>query len=179
VGFEFVNEIVGGVIPHVFIPAVEKGVMEKMSEGIVAGYPVVDLRVRLYDGKHHPVDSKEIAFKTAGREAIKKAVKEAKPKLLEPVVNLEVSVPAHYMGEVTGDLNGRRGRVMGMDSEGDHQVIKAQVPLSEVQSYSATLRSMTGGEASYSIEFSHYDIVPHEAAEKVIAAYKEEEEEHH
>ncbi len=176
-GFEFVNEIVGGVIPGVFIPAVEKGVREKMDNGIIAGYPVVDLCVRLYDGKHHPVDSKEVAFKTAGREAIKKAVKEAKPKLLEPIVNLTVAVPAQYMGDITGDLNGRRGRVMGMDTQGDLQIIKAQIPMGEVQTYPAALRSMTAGEGSYTIEFSHYDLVPGDVQEQIVAKFEDKDEE--
>jgi elongation factor G len=176
-GFEFVDDVVGGVIPNSLIPAVEKGIREKMVDGVIAGYPVVDFRVSLYDGKHHPVDSKEIAFKTAGREAFKKAVKTAKPKLLEPIVNLTVAVPSRYMGDVTGDLNGRRGRVMGMDTQGDMQMIKAQIPLAEVQNYSASLRSMTGGEGSYMIEFSHYDIVPDHVAQGIIAQYEEKEEE--
>lgn len=176
-GFEFLDEIVGGVIPNVFIPAVEKGVREKMDQGIVAGYPVVDLRVKLYDGKFHPVDSKEVAFKTAGREAIKKAVKDAKPKLLEPIVNLTVEIPAQYMGDITGDLNGRRGRVMGMDTHGDMQVIKAQIPQGEVLTYPAVLRSMTGGEGSYEIEFSHYDIVPGDVAETIMAKFEDKDEE--
>jgi elongation factor G len=176
-GFEFLDEVVGGVIPNVYIPAVEKGIREKMDQGIVAGYPVVDLRVRLYDGKYHPVDSKEIAFKTAGREAIKKAVREAKPKLLEPIVDLTVEIPAKYMGDITGDLNGRRGRVVGMDTHGDMQVIKAQIPLGEVQTYPAVLRSMTGGEGSYAIDFSHYDIVPGDVAETIIAKYEDKDEE--
>jgi elongation factor G len=167
---------VGGVIPNQFIPAVEKGIVEKMATGVIAGYPVVDVRVRLYDGKHHPVDSKEVAFKTAGREAFKKGIKSAKPKLLEPIVDLTVAIPAQFMGDITGDLNGRRGRVMGMDQDGDLQIIKAQVPLAEVQSYSASLRSITGGEGSYSIEFSHYDVVPGEVAEGIIAKFEDKDE---
>jgi elongation factor G len=176
-GFEFVDDVVGGVIPNSLIPAVEKGIREKMVDGVIAGYPVVDFRVSLYDGKHHPVDSKEIAFKTAGREAFKKAVKSAKPRLLEPIVDLTVAVPSRYMGDVTGDLNGRRGRVIGMDTQGDVQMIKAQIPLAEVQNYSASLRSMTGGEGSYTIEFSHYDIVPDHVAQGIISQYEEKEEE--
>ncbi len=176
-GFEFVNEIVGGVIPGPLIPAVEKGIREKMVDGVIAGYPVVDFRVRLYDGKHHPVDSKEVAFKIAGREAFKKAVKDAKPKLLEPIADITVVVPSEMMGDITGDLNGRRGRVTGMDSQGDMQVVKATVPLAEVQNYSASLRSMTGGEGSYTLEFSYYDIVPEHIAQGIIAKYEEKGEE--
>jgi elongation factor G len=148
-----------------------------MVEGIIAGYPVVDFSVSLYDGKHHPVDSKEIAFKTAGREAIKKAVRAAKPKLLEPIVNLTVVAPSRHMGDITGDLNGRRGRVVGMDSQGDMQVIKAQIPMAEVQTYPAVLRSMTAGEGSYSIEFSHYDVVPNEIADGIIAKFEDKDKE--
>jgi len=175
-GFEFVNAIVGGVIPGPLIPAVEKGIREKLDDGVIAGYPVVDFRIRLYDGKHHPVDSKEVAFKVAGREAFKKAVKAAKPKLLEPIVNLTVEIPSEMMGDITGDLNGRRGRVSGMDAHGERQVIKATVPLAEVQNYSASMRSMTGGEGTYTLEFSHYDIVPEHIAQGIVAKFEDKDE---
>jgi elongation factor G len=146
-----------------------------MAEGIYAGYPVVDVKVRLYDGKTHPVDSKDIAFQIAGREAIKKGVMAAKPVLLEPVVILEVTVPGQFMGDITGDVNGRRGRILGMDSLGDLQIIRAQVPLGEVSNYSTELKSLTGGEGSYTLAFSHYDAVPTHVAQQIVAASKKED----
>lgn len=176
VDLEFVDAIVGGVIPSSFIPAVEKGIRETMDSGILAGFPVTGCRVTLYDGSHHNVDSSEQAFKTAGREAFKLAFQQARPCLLEPIVNIEVHISTQYLGDITGDLNGRRGRIQGMDQEGDHfQVIKAQVPEAEVKSYSTELRSLTGGEASYSVEFSHYEMVPSSVQEQVIKSMKAEE----
>ncbi len=169
-GYEFVDKIFGGSIDQSFRPSVDKGIGFKAAEGVVAGYPVVDFKVELIDGKVHPVDSKDIAFQIAGREVFKKAVVLAKPVLLEPVVNMEVAVPSKYMGDITGDIAGRRGRVQGMDQVGDMQVVKAQVPLAEVQQYSTELRGLTGGEGYYSIEFSHYDVVPGNIAQQVIAA---------
>ncbi|MEM7164492.1 MAG: elongation factor G [Planctomycetota bacterium] len=176
---EFINSIVGGVIPGGFIPAVEKGIRETMDSGILAGFPVVGCKVTLYDGSHHQVDSSEAAFKTAGREAFKKAFMEAKPCLLEPIVDLEVHIPTQYMGDITGDLNSRRGRISGMDTVGDHQVIRAQVPEAEVKTYSTELRSLTGGEASYSIEFSHYEMVPGNVQAEVVKQMKAEQEAGH
>jgi elongation factor G len=169
-GYEFVDKIFGGSIDQQFRPSVDKGIQFKAAEGVLAGYPVVDFKVELIDGKTHPVDSKDIAFQIAGREAFKKAFMQAKPVLLEPVVNMEVVVPSKFMGDITGDISGRRGRVQGMDSVGDMQVVRAQVPLAEVQSYSTELRGLTGGEGYYSIELSHYDVVPGNIAQQVIAA---------
>jgi len=172
-GFEFVDEIFGGSIPGQFLPAVEKGVHDLMEEGAVAGFPMQDIRVRVYDGKHHPVDSKEIAFRIAGKLATKEAILKAKPVLLEPVVNMEVTVPSQFVGDITGDLSGRRGRIIGQDMlPGNMVVIKAQVPLSEVAQYNSQLRSVTGGQGSYSMELSHYDVVPPNIQMEVVKQYK-------
>ena len=171
-GFEFVDEIVGGVIPRQFIPSCEKGVVSKMNEGVWPGIPIVDVRVRLNDGKAHDVDSKDIAFQIAAREAFKEAFEKARPQLLEPICNLEVVVPGQFMGDITGHLSSKRGRIQGMDQLGDLQVVKAQIPASEVQNYSAELKAITGGEGFYTLEFSHYDIVPGNIANPVIAAAK-------
>jgi elongation factor G len=171
-GYEFVDEIVGGAIDQPLRGSVDKGIRAKMGEGIYAGYPIVDVKVRLYDGKTHPVDSKDIAFQIAGRNALVKAFETAKPVLLEPVVILEVTVPSRFMGDITGDVNGRRGRIMGMDSIGDMQIIRAQVPLGEVSNYSTELKSLTGGEGSFTLEFSHYDAVPSHAAQQIVAKAK-------
>ncbi len=180
IGFEFVDEIFGGSIPGQFLPAIEKGVKDAMVQGVVAGYPLQDVRVIVYDGKHHPVDSKEVAFRTAGRNAMRDAVNNAKPAILEPIVNLEVVVPADKMGDITGDLNGRRGRIIGMDTlPGNLSVIRAQVPLSEVTQYNSQLRSVTGGQGSYTMEFSHYEAVPGNVQQQIIAQSskpKDEEE---
>jgi elongation factor G len=171
-GFEFVDEIVGGVIPRQYIPSCEKGVLSKMAEGVWHGIPVVDVRVRLNDGKHHEVDSKDIAFQIAARYAFQEAFEKARPQLIEPIVNLEVVIPGKYMGDITGHLSGHRGRISGMDQLGDMQVVKAQVPASEVQNYSAELKAITGGEGFYTVEFSHYDIVPNNIAAPIVAAAK-------
>ncbi len=171
-GFEFKDETFGGSIPKNFLPAIEKGVVDQMSKGVVAGYTVVDLEVSVYDGKHHDVDSDEHSFKKAGARAFVDAFEKAKPILLEPVVDLEVAVPSRFMGDINSDLNGRRGRIHGMEAVGDMQVIKAQVPLKEVQTYAADLRSITQGEGSYTFEFSHYDMVPANVAQELIAAHK-------
>lgn len=167
-GFEFVDEIVGGVVPRQYIPAVEKGVREALLEGFLAGYPIVDLRVRLYDGSYHDVDSSEMAFKIAASMGLKAALAKAKPILLEPIMILEVSSPDENMGDVIGDLNGRRGKVLGVDSKPSGQVIKAHVPMSEVLKYSPDLRSMTSGRGSFTMGFSHYEELPAHLAEKVI-----------
>ncbi len=176
-GFEFKNSIVGGAISGPFVGSVEKGVRQVLESGVVAGYPVVDVLVEIYDGKEHPVDSKDIAFQIAGRNAFKEAFQAAKPCLLEPVVMMEVMVPAQYMGDVTGDISSRRGRVQGTDSEGDMQIIKALVPLSEVASYSTELRAMTGGEGSFTMEIADYDAVPARTMQEIVAASKKDEEE--
>jgi len=179
-GFEFVNDIFGGAIPKNFIPAVEKGIIDAASRGYLAGCPVVDFRVILYDGSYHEVDSSEIAFKLAGSKAFKKAIEQAKPCLIEPIMNVEITVPENYAGDIMGNLNGRRGRVQGMDAKGGSTVIKAQAPLSEMLTYASDLTSMTQGRGTYSMEFSHYDIVPQPIADKIIAAHRpaaEEEEE--
>jgi elongation factor G len=180
--FEFANEIFGGSIPRQYIPAVEKGIVEAAANGFLAGYPVVDFKVTVYDGSYHDVDSSEMAFKLAARKAFKAAMQQAKPSLLEPIMNVEVHAPVEYAGDLMGDLNGRRGRIQGMDVKGGTQIIRAQVPMSEMLTYQNDLISMTQGRASYQMEFDHYDYVPALQAEKIIAAAKaaktgEEEEE--
>ncbi len=176
-GFEFQNALVGMNVPRNFVPAVEKGVNEAMQSGVLAGYPVVDLKVKFYDGKSHEVDSSEIAFKIASSMALKKGVLETNPVLLEPIMNLEVFVPDEYMGDVIGDLNSRRGRVQAVEPRPKGQIIKVQVPLAEVLKYAPDLTSMTSGRGSFSMEFSHYEEVPAHMAEKVIAASKAEQKE--
>ena len=177
-GFEFVDKVVGGNVPNQFIPAVEKGVAEAMRKGVLAGYPVVDVRLELYDGKYHAVDSSEAAFKMAGSRAFRDAFMKAKPVLLEPIVNLEVTVPGEFFGEISGHLTGHRGRIQGMDSIGSLQVIQADIPMAEITTYATELNSMTGGQGSYTIEFSHYDVVPSTVAQSIIAkATKSDEEE--
>ncbi len=175
-GFQFEDAIVGGAIPRTYIPAVEKGVQEAAERGYLAGYPCVDFKVKLDDGSYHQVDSSEMAFKIAGALAFKKGMEQANPVLLEPIMSVTVWTPEEFMGDVMGDLNGRRGRVMGMDSEGKYQIIKAQVPLAEFQTYAPDLRSMTGGRGTYVMDFSHYEEVPAQMAEKVIEASKREQE---
>ncbi len=176
-GFEFVDRIVGGSIPRNFIPAVEKGIVESKDRGPLAGYPVVDFRVTVYDGSFHTVDSSEMAFKIAGRKGFKKGILESKPILLEPIMNIDVAVPDECMGDIIGDLNSRRGRVVGVDSTSGGQTIKAKVPMAEVLKYSSDLRSMTQGRGGFDIEFSHYEEVPGQLAEKIIALSKKEHEE--
>ena len=168
--FEFANEIFGGSIPKTYIPAVEKGIIEAAEHGYVAGYPVVDFKVILYDGSYHDVDSSELAFKLAGRKAFRKAMEQAKPALLEPVMNVEIVAPIDFAGDLMGDINSRRGRIQGMDTKGQNQTIKAQVPMAEMLTYANDLTSMTQGRASFSMEFAHYDFVPQHQAEKIIAA---------
>ncbi len=175
--FEFVDAIVGGVIPNKFVPAVEKGVIETMSKGVLAGFPVVDVRVTCFDGSYHNVDSSEMAFKIAASMAFKKAFNDAKPVILEPVYELEVRVPDEFMGDVMGDISSRRGKIAGMDADGKFQVIKAMVPLAELYKYSTTLRSMTQGRGIHKRTFSHYEEVPQEVAEKIIAQAEKEKEE--
>ncbi|TMM11158.1 MAG: elongation factor G [Actinobacteria bacterium] len=175
-GFQFENAIKGGVIPSGFIPAVEKGIREAMADGVVAGYPMKDLRVRLYDGSYHSVDSSEMAFKIAGSMAFKQAAEHASPTLLEPIMTVTVTVPEASVGDVIGDLNGRRGRPLGMEPKGAMTEVKAEVPMAEMLSYAPDLRSITGGQGDYSMEFARYEEVPAHLAQKVIAAAKEEAE---
>ena len=167
-GFQFVDQIVGGVVPRQYIPAVEKGVREALHEGILAGYPIVDVKVTLYDGSYHEVDSSEMAFKIAASMGFKTALSRAKPVVLEPIMSMEVVVPDEAMGDVIGDLNSRRGKVLGVDSKPGGQVIRAQVPMSEVLKYSPDLRSMTSGRGSFTVAFSHYEEMPAHLADKVI-----------
>jgi elongation factor G len=176
-GFEFVDAIVGGAIPKTYIPAVEKGIVESAVKGVLAGFPCVDFKATLDDGSFHAVDSSEMAFKIAGSLAYRKAAQEAKPVLLEPIMKIQVTTPDEFMGDIMGDLNGRRGRVLGMDSEGKYQVINAEVPMAEVLTYAPDLRSMTGGRGIFNVEFLRYDEVPAQLAEKVIEAIKAEEAE--
>ncbi|HOT97835.1 MAG TPA: elongation factor G [bacterium] len=168
-GFEFESQIVGGSISGPFIPSIEKGVRQILEEGAIAGYRIVDVKAIVYDGKEHPVDSKDIAFQIAGREVFKMCVQSAKPILLEPIYDIEVKCPEENMGDIMGDLNSRRGRIMGMESIGRFQVVKAKIPLAELHNYSSTLRSLTQGRASYTRKFSHYDPMPKEVEAKVIA----------
>jgi elongation factor G len=176
-GFEFVNAIKGGVIPSGFIPAVEKGIAEAMQQGVLAGYPVKDLRVRLYDGQHHSVDSSEMAFKIAGSMAFKQAAAEADPYLLEPIVQMTIVVPEETVGDVVGDLNSRRGRPLGVEPKGSMTEIKAEVPMAEVLDYAPDLRAITGGRGDYTMVFERYEEVPGQIAQKVIAEAKASEEE--
>ncbi|MBX5494790.1 MAG: elongation factor G [Bryobacteraceae bacterium] len=181
-GFEFGNEIFGGAIPKQYIPAIEKGILEAAERGYLAGYPVVDFKVTVYDGSYHDVDSSEMSFKLAARKAFKAAMEVAKPALLEPIMSVEIQAPVEYAGDLMSDLNGRRGRIQGMETKGNTQFIRAQVPMSEMLSYQNDLTSMTQGRAAFTMEFDHYDFVPAAQAEKIIAAAKagraaEEEEE--
>jgi len=179
--FEFVNDIFGGAIPKNFIPAVEKGIKDAAARGYLAGYPVVDFKVVLYDGSYHEVDSNDLSFQLAGRIAFKKAMEQAKPTLLEPIMSVEISVPDEFAGTIMGDLNSRRGRIQGMDNKGGTTVIKAEVPMAEMLTYGADLTSMTQGRGSFNMEMHHYDIVPAQLQEKIIekakAARGEEKEE--
>ena len=168
-GFEFVNGIVGGVIPKEYIKPVENGIKESLDNGIIAGYPMIDVKVTLYDGSYHDVDSNEMAFKTAGSLAIKEAVRKAGPILLEPIMLVEVTTSEEFYGDVIGDLNRRRGTILGMESRGTMHVVRGYVPLAEMFGYVNDLRSMTSGRASYSMEFAHYDPVPRMLAEELVA----------
>ncbi len=177
-GFEFVNEVVGGSIPRQYIPAVEKGIFEAMQGGILAGYPAVDIKATVYDGSYHPVDSSEMAFKVAGSLAFKDGSKQAKPTLMEPIMKMEIVVPEEYMGDVMGDINSRRGRVLGMDSQRGKSKINTLAPMAEVLKYAPSLTSMTGGRGSYTMEFDHYEEAPGQIQEKIIEeAQKAKEEE--
>jgi elongation factor G len=171
-GFAFENKVVGGAIPKEYIPAIEAGVVEAMQHGVVAGCPVVDVKVAVYDGSFHEVDSSELAFKIAASMAFKDIAKHAEPLILEPIMDVEVVVPNEYMGDVIGDLNSRRGKVLGMDTKGHIQVIKSKVPMAEVLKYAQDLRSITSGRGEFHMEFSHYDELPAHLAEKVIKEAK-------
>ena len=180
--FEFANEVFGGAIPRNFIPAVEKGLVEAAANGFLAGFPMVDFKATVYDGSYHDVDSSEMAFKLAARKAFKAGMQAAKPAILEPIMNVNIQAPVEYAGDLMGDLNSRRGRIQGMDTKGGTQIIRAQVPMSEMLTYQNDLISMTQGRASYQMEFDHYDYVPQLQADKIVAAAKaaktgEEEEE--
>ena len=172
-GFEFVDQVKGGVIPNQFIPAVEKGVREVLVHGAIAGFPVVDVKVTVYDGKHHSVDSKEIAFVTAGRKAFMAAIREARPIVLEPVVHIEITAPDHAMGDITGDLSAKRGLVNGTaNGAAGTMIVRGQVPMSELSAYQSRLNAMTAGQGRYTIELSHYEAVPPQAQQQLMAAYK-------
>jgi elongation factor G len=178
-GYEFVDKIFGGAIDQSYRPSVDKGVRLQMAEGVMAGYPVVDVKVELIDGKTHPVDSKDIAFQIAGRGAFREGFMKAKPTLLEPIVEIEVTVPADNVGDITGDLASRRGRPQGQEVlPGGLTVIKATVPLAEVSDYASRLSSITGGQGSYTMELSHYDPVPGNVQQQIIDQHKKELEEH-
>jgi elongation factor G len=175
-GFQFVDEVKGGAIPHNFMPAVEKGVHLAMEQGVIAGYPVVDLRVVVYDGKHHTVDSKEIAFIQAGKKAVQAAVQAARPSVLEPIVNVEIQAPEQNIGDITGDLASRRGQVSGTTSATGNLAVVAQAPLSELASYQSRLNALTGGQGRYTIEFSHYESVPPAVQAQLASQYRVKEE---
>src|SRR6266852_2105720 len=175
-GFEFVDDVFGGAVPRNFIPSVEKGVRECMKKGILAGYPIVDMKVSLYDGSYHDVDSSDMAFQIAASMGLQKGFMEAHPILLEPVMNIEVTAPSDHAGDVIGDLNGRRGRIVGMEPAGETAAVRAVVPMAEMLTYESSLRSMTGGRGGYSMEFSHYEEVPAFLADKVVKEAKAEKE---
>jgi len=177
-GFEFVDDTFGGSVPKQFLPAIEKGVRQVLEIGAIAGYPLTGVRVSVSNGKHHPVDSKEVAFVAAGKRAFIDAVQKAKPVLLEPHVMLEVTAPAAHMGDITADLSGKRGRVMGAEMlPGDMCVIRANVPLSETLTYANQLKSMTGGIGSFTMDYSHDESVPPQVQQQIVAAYKPHPEE--
>ncbi|HNE82825.1 MAG TPA: elongation factor G [bacterium] len=172
-GFEFIDEVVGGVVPGRFIPAVEKGVVEAMTGGVVAGYPVVDVAVTLYDGSYHDVDSDELSFKIAGAQAFRKGFKEGHPIILEPIYEVEITIPEEYLGAIMGDISSRRGQILGMEADGHFQIVKAQLPLAEILKYATILRSMTSGRGMFRKKFDHYAEVPHEQAAKLMKEYEE------
>jgi elongation factor G len=176
-GFEFVDKIVGGAIPRNFIPSVEKGIVEAMHQGILAGYPVTDLRIALYDGSYHDVDSSDMAFKIAASMGFKKGMEQSNPALLEPIMKIEVIVPEENVGDIMGDMNSRRGKIMGVEAKGHNQIVKAVVPMAEILKYAPDLRSMTGGRGTYTMEFSHYEEVPAHIAAKVVEQANKEREE--
>jgi elongation factor G len=175
--FEFVNDVFGGAISSSYMPAIEKGIRAVMKEGILAGYPVSNIKVSVYDGKEHPVDSKPIAFEIAGREAFKLAFHDAGPVLFEPVMMVQINVPEANMGDIMGDLNTRRARIQGMNSERGISTVSAHVPLSEMLRYTTQLRSMTGGRGYFTMQFDHYEVLPSHLAQEVIAARQKEKKE--
>jgi elongation factor G len=177
-GFEFVDAVKGGTIPGQFMPAVEKGVREVLQSGAIAGYPVVDVKVIVYDGKHHSVDSKEIAFVTAGRKAFVEAIRAARPIVLEPIVHIEISAPEHAMGDITGDLSSKRGQVNGThNGAASTMVVRGQVPMSELSGYQSRLNAMTSGQGRYSIALSHYEAVPPAVQQQLVASHKVHDDE--
>jgi elongation factor G len=173
-GIEFIDEVVGGSIPRQFIPAVEKGVREICGTGVIAGYPFVDVKATVHFGKYHDVDSDEHAFKLASSMAFKLAVEDAKGVLLEPIMKVHIDFPSRFMGDISGDLNSRRGRISNMNQEGDNAFIEAHVPLAEMMQYSTELRSLTAGEGDYEFSFDHYDVVPSHLMGGIIAAHQKE-----
>jgi elongation factor G len=173
-GFEFVNAIVGGAIPREYISAVEKGIKEATDRGILAGYPIVNIKVKLYDGSYHEVDSSEMAFKIAGSMGFREAAKRANPVLLEPIMGVEVVTPEEHLGDVIGNLSSRRGKVQNIERRGNAQIIRAQVPLSEMFGYATDLRSMTQGRATYTMQLSHYEEVPKGVSEEIVAKVRGE-----
>ena len=175
-GYEFSDRIVGGVVPKNYIPAVEKGVSEAMHEGVLAKYPVVDIKITLYDGSYHTVDSSDMSFKIAGSHALRKGLSDGHPILLEPIMNMKITVPESYIGDIIGDLNSKRGKVMGMNPHGGWNTVEAQAPLPEVQRYAIDLRSMTQGRGSFQMEFSYYEEVPAHLTQRVIAEREKEKE---
>jgi elongation factor G len=175
-GFEFADKVVGGSVPRQYIPAVEKGIVEAKHQGMLAGFPVVDFRVALYDGSYHDVDSSEMAFKIAASMGFKKGLEQCKPVLLEPIMKIEVIVPDENMGDIMGDMNSRRGKIIGVESRGNNQVVKASVPMAEILRYAPDLRSMTGGRGTFTMEYDHYEEVPGQIAEKIIEAARKEKE---
>ena len=176
-GFAYASEVFGGTIPSVYIPSIEKGIRQILDQGVIAGYPIVDVKAIVFDGKHHPVDSKDIAFQTAGREVFKIAMQEARPVLLEPIYTMRVTVPDEFMGDVMGDLNNRRGRVLGMENRNYRAIINAEIPMAEILRYGTDLRSMTQGRGIYAIEFGRYEPVPSHMVDQVIMQSKQEEAE--
>ena len=168
-GYQFINSVVGGSIPREYVPAIDKGIQEALLNGVVAGYPVVDVIAEVYDGSYHDVDSSEMAFKIAGSMAFKDGAKKAKPALLEPVMDVEVVTPEDYIGDVVGDLNRRRGRIGSMEPRGNARVVRSNVPLSEMFGYATDLRSSTQGRASYTMQFKHYEEVPKGIAGEIAA----------
>jgi elongation factor G len=169
-GYEYIDSIKGGSIPRQFIPAVDKGIQEALSRGTLAGYPMIDISAEVIDGKYHAVDSDEMSFRIAGIQALKSAASDLKPILLEPVMKVTVTVPEDDLGDVMGDINSKRGRVLGMEGDGTLRSVVAEVPMAEIQQYAAELRSLTSGRGSYEVEFDHYAEVPHNEAQQVIAA---------
>ena len=177
VDFEFEDAVVGGAVPRNFIPSVEKGLRENIVKGVLAGYPMVGLHAKLYDGSYHPVDSSEMAFKTAARIAYKKGCMDASPVLLEPIMHVEVTVPDEYMGDVMGDMSKRRGRIMGTNQVEEGQLLEAEAPLAEMFKYATDLRSMTQSRGSFTMKFERYEEVPSNVAQKIIENAKKDDEE--